>query len=626
MFIANNGLSNLQSSQPGQPGSFSSNTLNVTPEMQAIKTSQPANGKLTYFPGDTVSFIIDAGPNSGTLKRGSAYVTFELEATLIGKDIPYLQQAQNYTINKNDQTTWFSNDFPTDSALFSQIPRFKLNNPSAIKNSQVLRANNADIYNHMSQNILIEQYGVLNGKKDNNHRFCVTPISVTTPYVIRKGSEDGTKVRYNVSMALDCPILDHESQDFPAFLIRSNLQYSFKLETEMGVIFDNRTAPVLSYTASNFMLNYDVVRLGGAYEQNISSMLEKHGQSFEMVINSYISPNLIDLKGDAHQFTVHGNYSSIVSFSCAPYTTYTIKTDATGETDRCLFVVDTNTISKVSTDNATGGINYHQVTPYIPLKTLTEGNTTDAATRLAVTSGIYGGSGFYSTINGQCEEMNVQINGRNVIEQPLRPSKNDIRVFQENMKYASGTFNNNDGDMYSLNFSDSMNYPIVTYSGCALNCSNILDNDMSFPGRPSTGTINVFYQDNRSFSEVSDKTINLEHTHFSEFSRWVPRDAVVAPNTLIILTLAQLVVSDDQQVFYDATGVKIGDIFKSDYKVQFLVTQCRASSVTPGKFEVYGYIYAKSDVTIAWLRRLFTFMSFTRAININGQGAISLVH
>lgn len=642
MFIANNGLHNLTASQPGQPGSFNSNALNITPEMQCIKTNQPANGKLEYNPGDTVTFIIDSGPNSGIWKRGSGYVTFEIEATFATAG---LEESQIYTTNKYDQYPWYDAEFPADNALYSQIPRFKCGNPSAIKNSQALRANNADIYNHLVQNILIEQHDVLNSSTRSNQRFGVLPKQsnekYTSPFVRRTGGNQAS-ITLNVSMPLDCPVLDHEYQDLPTFLVRSNLQLSFKLETDMSIVFDQRTAPVLSYKAKNFILNYDCVRLGGAYEQNVASMLDKYGQSFEMVINSYIAPNTIDLAGDAHQFTVHGNYSSIVSFACAPYITYQLEpssTEPAGPKPPLFFCGTNRKLFNGALENAsdTRTFTLHEVSPYVPLRALIEqvGTETEEAAKkkLLLTGALYGGSGFYSTQQGKPVEMNVQINGRNVIESPLRPDLNDVRVYQENMKYASGTVANNDGDKYSVNFNNDANYPIVNYAGTALNCSNILDNDMSFPGRPSTGTINVTYRDNPVFADLkADPTFSIDVMHYSKFPQAIdfPDNAGVnASDNCYHISCTQFITNNKNIKLCDGDGnVYTAESAGIAGREIVVLPEARVEHVGSevGEVTMTGYICGKKSLKWRWKRTLYTFMSFTRSININGQGAISLVH
>lgn len=622
----NLGIPTELTSLPGNPAGFNSNAFNPAPEIHCKKVQIPVNGVSTYRPNGVLSFNIDAGSNAGIFKRQSGYITFDLEVK-VGTAGGAFPTDPYYRVNTFDlkapkpddptklidQPRYYHNIIRSDenahefATFATSIPRFKYDNPSALKNTQTVRINNMDLYVHNGLNVLLEQQGALNNNPAHNSKRLYTPKN--THWLMHSFDTPNRTVRYSVSMPLDCPLLDHAYQDFPLFLLKSSVSLEIKLENRMEYIFDQSTAPVDSYEISNVWLNYDKLIVGTAFEENMERMLKNSGKTYEIIFNSHLNPNIVRLKGDKHQFSVNGVYSSVTSVSVVPYTTYTF--NELSEAEKSAFPANAALLLKVN-DTASA-------TPraWVP-RMIHSAIPIDFVHEPALRHGV----GIYDYISRAPQSVNVIINGQNAIERQFKPSAYDIRTRVENLKYASGTVLMNTGvDMVRENMS---------YAGVSLNLTKILDNDMVYTGLPSTGTITVQYEDNPYYASSAETGSIMYRqlffnatTHSLHGTDYPDQTSGGYVNGPVVISASA---ADGRLVPFSTTLKSSCSPTGLEYPVTFYIN---GASTDQAMFTSAGNLqeqpYGGRMVKFTRKRELYTFITYTKAIHIGGDGSTNIV-
>lgn len=315
------------------PSEFLTNNLPIAPEVKKIEKYVNVNGVSALRRGQIAGFSIPVGQGTGFMQKNSGYVTGVVEVKIdpMKKTTDYGKQTEygygNHfrgVVNAGFPMT-ATNVF--DPALaFTERPQFKFHNASHMKKTQKLTINGLSAYHQTSQNVMLEACASLVKSEftDDMDRGLNTsdfsPVFLETSKALELRSDaltpitqvDYSTMRWNFVMKLDCPILDHESQDFPLYKLNGTMNYEFMVEDDVQYVFDVRCMQVSDFILTDLQFHYTALLPGPEYESQ--TVNEAYNLPFSSFFSGYQSS-----QSGRMDFRATQSCESMTGFMCVPY-------------------------------------------------------------------------------------------------------------------------------------------------------------------------------------------------------------------------------------------------------------------------------------------------------------------
>lgn len=312
------------------PREFQTNPNFIAPDVKKIEKYINVNGTNALRRGQVASFSLPVGANTGYFQRGSGYITGRIRVdidAMNGGTYPGFSHSEFRGIVNAGYNHPLQTKFDPGMA-FIERPQFKFHNASHLKKNQKVTVNGLSVYQHTSQNVKIEAEqslvkseftdDMIRGMNNSDFKPAFTEFENLIKVVndtaghTKLKEYNNSQMEWNFVMKLDCPLFDHDTQDFPLYKMNGTLNYEMTFEDDCRFVFDVRCSQVSDFTVHDLQLHYTSLLPGGEYE--MQTMNTPYNISFKSFFTGYQSS-----QNGRMDFRQTQSCESMVGIMCVPY-------------------------------------------------------------------------------------------------------------------------------------------------------------------------------------------------------------------------------------------------------------------------------------------------------------------